>query len=205
MKGYIYILQKKDRTNTNVFKVGRTNDLQRRLNQYNKKNEMPQPMQEGEGDTKVRWMAIGSDEHLEWIKTQNDETKATQQKIINEGRIKNLQLVHSKEVEYEYVFTKKVNDSKWVEKELLDEMRFSWDNDMAWNLFQSEWFACYDGWFEETKEMINKYANADKERNRWMNNGSLNLALCGVGIWLDKMERKQPKKLKGKYYNPIVQ
>jgi hypothetical protein len=193
MKGYIYILQKKDRENTNVFKVGRTNDLKRRLSQYNKKNEMPLEMQEGDGDAEVRWMVVGSDEHLEWMETMNEEIKSKHQKMIGDGIVKNIKLVHSKEVEYEYVFTKKVNDCKWVESQLLEEMRFSWDDDGAWELFKPEWFICYDGWFEETKRMIDRYAEIDKKRNRWMNDISLNKALWKAHHWevLDRKPKKQ--------------
>jgi hypothetical protein len=193
MKGYIYILQKKDRENTNVFKVGRTNDLKRRLSQYNKKNEMPLEMQEGDGDAEVRWMIVGSDEHLEWMETMNEEIKSKHQKMIDDGIVKNIKLVHSKEVEYEYVFTKKVNDCKWVESQLLEEMRFSWDDDGAWELFKPEWFICYDGWFEDTKRMIDRYAEIDKKRNRWMNDISLNKALWKAHHWevLDRTPKKQ--------------
>jgi hypothetical protein len=191
MKGYIYILQKKDRTNTNVFKVGRTNDLQRRLNQYNKKNEMPKPMQECDGDI-TPLLLVGSDEYLKVVDKMTDEAKMVLQTNIESNKMQHIKFINDN-VEYEYVFTKKVNDCKWVEKQLLDEMRFSWDSDANWE-FQSEWFACWDGWFEETKEMIERFVEIDKERSRWMNDATLNLALCGAYHWKERLDRK--KKLK---------
>ena len=191
MKGYIYILQKKDRTNTNVFKVGRTNDLQRRLNQYNKKNEMPKPMQEGDGDI-TPLLLVGSEEYLKVVAEMPDEAKLVLQKSMENSKVQHIKFINDN-VEYEYVFTKKVNDCKWVEKELLYEMRFSWDSDANWE-FQSEWFGCWDGWLEETKEMIERFVEIDKERSRWMNNATLNLALCGAYHWKERLDRKHKLK-----------
>ncbi len=189
MKGYIYILQKKDRENTNVFKVGRTNDLDRRLSQYNKKNEMPQTMQEGEGDISPL-LLVGSEEYLKVVAEMTDEAKMIHQKTMEGNKIKHIRFVTNQNPEYEYVFTQKVNDCKWVEKELLDEMLFSWDGDGDW-AFRCEWFPCWDGWFEEITEMIKRYAEIDKERNRWMNDVTQNLALWGGHAWEERMNRRK--------------
>ena len=49
MKGYIYLLKEKKHTNT--YKIGRTNDLARRLSQYNNGNtNIPDSLLEMEGD-----------------------------------------------------------------------------------------------------------------------------------------------------------
>ena len=101
MKGYIYILQKKDRTNTNVFKVGRTNDLQRRLNQYNKKNEMPKPMQEGDGDI-TPLLLVGSEEYLKVVAEMPDEAKLVLQKSMENSKVQHIKFINDN-VEYEYV------------------------------------------------------------------------------------------------------
>lgn len=163
MNGYIYILQKTHNidtstditlNDTNIFKIGRTTNLKRRLNQYNTQpNPIPLNLQEYDGDI---------------IETTEG---------VNENGIRFINYKGHFRFEYNYIFTKRVNDCKWVESQLKDYLNdeeswwdhyghnANWDLDIRYKSgFTSEWFKCWNGWYDEIMNELNLILEIDKKR-----------------------------------------
>ena len=160
MKGYIYLL--KETGHKNTYKVGRTNDLKRRLEQYNNgKTKIPTELLEAEGDIlPMKRFSELDIEYKESILKNNDPSKI--QRILKDEIHIQLCKRHNTEYKFEYLHTVKVKDCKEAEGLLLKDV-FSGDDTYGrmGGQFESEWFSSWDiqlvkDTMDEIGEQINK-------------------------------------------------
>jgi hypothetical protein len=160
MKGYIYLL--KETGHKTTYKVGRTNDLKRRLEQYNSgKTKIPTELLEAEGDIlPIKRFSELDIEYKELILKNNDPSKI--QKILKDEVHVQLCKRHKTEYKFEYIHTVKVKDCIEAEGLLLEDV-FSGDDTYGrmGGQFESEWFSSWDiqlvkDTMDEIGEQINK-------------------------------------------------
>ena len=160
MKGYIYLL--KETGHKNTYKVGRTNDLKRRLEQYNNgKTKIPTELLEAEGDIlPMKRFSELDIEYKESILKNNDPSKI--QRILKDEIHIQLCKRHNTEYKFEYLHTVKVKDCKEAEGLLLKDV-FSGDDTYGrmGGQFESEWFSSWHiqsvkDTMDEIGEMVNK-------------------------------------------------
>lgn len=140
MKGYIYLLKEKGHKTT--YKIGRTNDLKRRLEQYNNgKTNIPDCLLENEGDKLPPKRFSQLDEvYKQSILKNNDPNNI--QKILKDEVLVQMCNRYKKEYQFEYLHTVKVKDCIEAERILKDEvLDDDWRSGMG---FQSEWFGADD-------------------------------------------------------------
>ena len=163
MKGYIYLL--KEKAHTNTFKIGRTNNLKRRLAQYNNgKTKIPTELLEAEGDIlPMKRFSELDIEYKESILKNNDPSKI--QRILKDEIHIQLCKRHNTEYKFEYLHTVKVKDCIEAEKLLINEvLDDDWSSSMG---FQSEWFGAYDTqWVIEMMDSIGEAVN--KRKFKWI-------------------------------------
>jgi len=182
MKGYLYILQKKDTNNTKVFKIGRTNNLERRLNEYNSKNEMPHKYQLFDGDIEFEGrFKEGTTEWADWHKKWNRDIPQ-----IDKDNPKTIDsyITEGNPIEYDYVYTsKKLNDVKWGEEllKVFVTSDYDWydrfnEHHRTSDFYQDnigvgivEWSRTWDGWFDEVTNYIKLIEKADRARKKYIN------------------------------------
>ena len=151
MKGYIYLL--KEKGHTNCHKIGRTNNLKRRLEQYNNgKTKVPTWVKEIEGDVEK---PMRFNETPIEFQSKVIERYGVDCQIIKENKWIVMANRISKEYEFEYLHTVKVKDC--IEAE--DKLK-SWVLDKDFGLV-SEWVMTGDTeWIksamDEIAETINK-------------------------------------------------
>jgi predicted GIY-YIG superfamily endonuclease len=160
MKGYIYLL--KETGHKTTYKIGRTNNLKRRLAQYNTgKTKIPIELLESEGDVlkAVRFSKLDEDYKQLMIKN-NDISKL--ERCIKEDWLVQLCKRHNTEYQFEYIHTVKVKDCIEAEGLLLHNL--FWLDDIYGRMsgqLESEWFSRWDiqsvkDTMDEICEQINK-------------------------------------------------
>jgi len=140
MKGYIYLL--KEIGHKTTYKVGRTNDLKRRLEQYNNgKTKIPKEFLESEGDIlpPKRFSELDNT-YKELILENNDPSKI--ERILKDEVYVQMCNRYKTEYKFEYIHTVKVKDCIEAESLLLKDV-FSGDDTYGrmGGQFESEWFA----------------------------------------------------------------
>ncbi len=166
MKGYIYLLKEKGHKTT--YKVGRTNDLARRLGQYNNgKTKIPNNFLIAEGDLHkpIRFSQL-DESYRESIVKSNDSSKL-QELIKDDGYIQMCNR-YKTEYQFEYIHTVKVKDCKDAEAKLLSEI-FRWDDTYGrmGGQFEAEWFSSNDiQWIKDTMDEIGEQIN--KRKYKWI-------------------------------------
>jgi len=163
MKGYIYLL--KEKAHTNTFKIGRTNNLKRRLAQYNNgKTKIPIELLESEGDVlkAVRFSKL--DEDYKQVVIKNNDMSKLERCIKEDWFVQRCKRLTT-EYQFEYIHTVRVKDCIEAEKLLINEvLDDDWSSSMG---FQSEWFGAYDTqWVIEMMDSIGEAVN--KRKFKWI-------------------------------------